>query len=458
MTLIKRLGVVSLILLLTASIILDVGYICYSIFNKDFTTGINNIGKQDAFDVKPLDPEDEDDPRNHEWFIEAQYYSNENNNGIELQEIKFNSFSAPTMLSTDRKRQVMQYVGNVLDDDSANQVLSGGKKIYQFNAWERERLSKNYLTMYMDSSDDQSAKDLVAPMFNYYSTMSDDIYADWEGLSSSLSRGTEMIVRMDDEAYMIRLNGSAYAGKINDGYIFFIPIKERDSYFNYLYGAVFHDIMSGIATNSVGEGTFYTVIDLSKYFTVTHHYDAESKRWEDVSNDADKIFVNSAIKFTYSKDGAQSSRESLAHIINGDPTWNVEKYDYNTDYWQERVKCTLTAKDLEYRYSETLGGYLVSMPLAMKNNFKNMPKLEVTIDLDLNNQYLTSRKINLVGLDYNAFENLRLNTLVIRGSGNFTCLENSLNNTYLATLKRSAGLTLIKQGDVINTEYMEVIL
>lgn len=113
MNLIKRLGIVSLILLLTASIVVDVGYICYSIFNKDFSMGINNVGDQDAVDAEPLDPEEENDPRNHEWFIEAQYYSNENNNGIELQEMKFNSFSAPTLLSADRKRYVMQYLGNI---------------------------------------------------------------------------------------------------------------------------------------------------------------------------------------------------------------------------------------------------------------------------------------------------------------------------------------------------------
>lgn len=444
MTFIKRLGIVSLILLLTASIIVDVGYICYSIFDKDFSMGINNLGKQDGLDVKPLDPKEEDDSRNHEWFIEAQYYSNENNNGIELQEMKFNSFSAPTLLSADRKRYVMQYVGNIFDSFA------------DFNPWrDAGWFYGNFMTDGLRSKDDDEAKNKVATIFNYYTATNDDLMADWKGLGSQLTRGTEMIVRMDNEAYMIRLNGYEYAGKGDKITIF---DKGHDLYQNYLYGAVFHDVMSGILSNSIGEGTFYTIIDLSKYFTITHHYNTESKRWEYVTKDADKVFTYSAIKFTYSKDGVASSRESLAHVINGDPSWSMAKYDYNTDYWQERVKCTLTAKDLSYRYSETLGGYLVSMPLPMKNDFKYMPKLEVTIDLNLNDQYLTSRKINVVGLDYNAFENLRLNTLIVRGNGEFVCLENSLNNTYLTTLKHNASLTLAMHGDVINTEYKEVIL
>ncbi len=451
MTLIKRLGIVSLILLLTASIVVDVGYICYSIFNKDFSMGINNVGDQDAVDAEPLDPKEEDDPRNHEWFIEAQYYSNENNNGIELQEMKFNSFSAPTLLSADRKRYVMQYLGNVENLYNATQ-----KRIWDYSYIDDP--DNNFLGESTKKNLDKF-QNHKSPAFNYYSATNDDLMADWRGMGTELTRNTQMMVKIGGEAYMIVLDGcmvSRYTYKSS------IPLIRYFSgrvpvYAHYMYGLVFSDIMNGIDTNSIGEGTFYTTIDLSKYFTVTHHYNTESKRWEDVENDADQIFTYSAIKFTYSKDGAVSSKESLAHVINGDPSWSMAKYDYNTDYWQERVKCTLTDKDLAYRYSETLGGYLVSMPLAMKNDFKDMPKLEVTIDLNLNDQYLTSRKINLVGLDYNAFENLRLNTLIIRGNSNFTCLDNSLNNTYLTTLKRSSGLTLTMQ-DAISSDYVEVIL
>ena len=59
----------------------------------------------------------------------------------------------------------------------------------------------------------------------------------------------------------------------------------------------------------------------------------------------------------------------------------------------------------------------------------------------MNATYLTQKEINIVGLDYNAFENLELDTLTIRGgTQTFYLLEKSLFGTNLQTLNKSSGI------------------
>ena len=72
-----------------------------------------------------------------------------------------------------------------------------------------------------------------------------------------------------------------------------------------------------------------------------------------------------------------------------------------------------------------------------KKLFAEIPRAKVNITLDLNAPYLTQKEINIVGLDYNAFENLELDTLTIRGgTQTFYLLEKSLFGTNLKTLNK----------------------
>ena len=89
-----------------------------------------------------------------------------------------------------------------------------------------------------------------------------------------------------------------------------------------------------------------------------------------------------------------------------------------------------------------------------KKVFADMPRTKVNITLDVNND--ANKRI--VGLDYNAFEGLELDTLIIKGSGQFYCLDKALHNTNLQTLKYSDGITLDIADNAINTEYKEEII
>ena len=67
----------------------------YHFFVKDTTIGVNNVNDQLALDVKKADEltEEEKDEFEERWFMEASYYSNAKNNGVQLQELKYNYFT-----------------------------------------------------------------------------------------------------------------------------------------------------------------------------------------------------------------------------------------------------------------------------------------------------------------------------------------------------------------------------
>ena len=112
-----------------------------------------------------------------------------------------------------------------------------------------------------------------------------------------------------------------------------------------------------------------------------------------------------------------------------------------------------------YRYSEIYDGYFVSLSMDGKKLFSEMPRAKVNITLDLQSDYLTANEITVVGLDYNAFDGLEIDTLTIKGAPQtLYMLEKSLNDTGLKTLKRSRGVILDGIQSAINNEYSEVVI
>ena len=109
-----------------------------------------------------------------------------------------------------------------------------------------------------------------------------------------------------------------------------------------------------------------------------------------------------------------------------------------------------------YRYSEVYDGYFLSLSMDAKKLFADMPRAKVNITLDMDNPSLEH---GIVGLDYDAFNGLEIDTLTIRGgTQTFYLLEKSLNDTQLRTLKRTRNITLDGMQNAINSEYAEVIL
>ena len=196
---------------------------------------------------------------------------------------------------------------------------------------------------------------------------------------------------------------------------------------------------------------------MSEYFTIRSFVKNTGKYKQDDVTDIIKSY--SVLKFHYDENGAKNSTQSMFGCIDCNPNYDVSEDTINTTYWQERMVYTLNEDDFSYRYSDVYKGYFVSLTMDTKKLFADMPRAKVNINIDLQSDYLSNKEINIVGIDYNGFENFEIDTLTITGNAQtIYLLDKSLSNTKLQTLKYSNGITFDIAENAINNEYVGVVL
>ena len=393
------------------------------------------------------------------YFLEVNCFSNDKHNGIQLQELRMNYFTSYRLTSADYRSTGMQYIGNYeglpLDTWDGNSEV---KFINPFGSNDR----------YYGTSETsvKIANDYVDKNFYYYDTTNG---VSWNGvtnengsIATELKRTTEFVIKIDNRAFAIKLD--KYKDKdIGDvRNVFGIGWKVGDIYnrYYYTYGSLFQSCMQAVKTNSAGYGDYYITVDLSSLFSIKE-YDVETGKYK-TDDVTDVIKTYSVLKFHYDENGARTSGQSMFGIIDNNPKYDLVEETVDTTYWKERMtynldcNSKLNGKDLfTFRYSEEFDGYFISLSLDAKKLFNDMPRTKVKITID------TSFKDKpIIGLDYNAFEGVEIDTLTIKSKTaiKFNLLENSLNNTSLQTLQRSDGVTLEIAENAITTEYKEVVV
>ncbi len=433
MKVLKIIGNCCLVFLTVLSICVIIAFVYYHFFVKDTTIGVNNVNDQLAVDVKKAEEltEEEKDEFEERWFMEASYYSNAKNNGVQLQELKYNYFTGYNLTSDQYRSTGMQYMGD-------------------FNTYSSEVNSK------------EEAQNKVLSEFYYYDTTNGITWSGFKGqygsVSTTLNREQQFIIKIDDRPFSIQLTGKYDI----HGKFLFIKYKKGTAYFD--YGDVFDCVFTAIKSNDKGYGDYYITLDLSQYFTIKE-YDTATKKFK--ADDVTDIIKNYAVlKFHYDENGARNSTQSLFGSIACNPSYDTEQDKIDTTYWQERMTYSLDenskldGKELfTYRYSEVYGGYFLSLTMDAKKLFADMPRAKVNVMLDLESQTLIDRELNIVGLDYNAFEGVELDTFTIKGKGTtLYLLEKSLGDTNLQVLKRNFSIKLEIANGAINSEYREVFI
>jgi len=430
MKVLKTVGNVCLAVIVLVAICVIIAFVYYHYFVDDITQGTNNINDQIGVNVKSEDEltEEEKDAYSERWFMEANYYSNAKNNGIELQEIRYNYFRGVELLDTQYRATGMQFLGN-------------------------------FRTYTQQVANEKEANSRLLDEFYYYDTTDgisyDGCLGQYGSIGTLLNRDEQFIIKIDNRPFSIQLTGKV------DHYGPLGWICWSTTWFD--YGDVFDCVMSAIRSNNRSYGDYYVTLDLSKYFSIKE-YDTATKRFK--SDDVTDIIKNYAVlKFHYDENGAMKSTQSLFGIIATNPRYGMGD-EVNTTYWQERINydldvtSKLNGKDIfDYRYSETYKGYFVSLSMDGKKLFADMSKAKVNVVLDLSSEYLSKQGIYIVGLDYNAFEGVKMETLTIKNATRrFYLLDKSLYDTQLKTLKYSKSLTLDFGNDVINTDYTGVAI
>jgi len=268
-----------------------------------------------------------------------------------------------------------------------------------------------------------------------------------------MNRDSAFVIKIDNRPFQIQLTGSyTWTTYERQWYTLWIWNRPITNVLYYNYINVFSDCMQAIRSNSAGFGDYYVTVDLSEYFTIKE-YDSETGKYLD--DDVTDIIKNYAVlKFHYDENGARNSTQSLFECIDCNPSYDVEDKNIDTTYWQERMVYNLTNENLVLRFSEVFNGYFVSLSMDTKLLFEEMPRSKVNIIIDL----IYDDK-NIIGIDYNGFENFEIDTLTINGENQtFYLLDKALFDTNLQTLKYSNGVTFDFGIDSVNNEYLEVVL
>lgn len=421
----KVIGNCCLVFLAFIAVLVSIVYGYYHFFVKDKTVGVNNVADQIGIDlIQKADDltEEEINVFEERWFMEANYYSNDNENGIQLQELNFNYFTNYHISSNDYRSTGMQFLGDYKHHDVT--VSS-----------ESER--DNYVFKdfyYYDTTDGVS--------FNGY-------YGNNASVNVLLKRNTSFTIKIDNRAFEIQLD--KYWSKKHGWWIF-----GYTEYHYYTYSELFESVMNAIESNSAGYGDYYIVLDLSDFFTI-REYDGNGKLKTDDVTDIIKNYA--VLKFHYDANGARNSTQSMFNCIACNPSYDTQDDIIDTTYWQERVVYCLKDNNFDYRYSNTYNGYFISLNMDNKKMFEEMPRAKVNVLIDLNSTYLHDNNLNIVGVDYNGFENVEIDTITIKGNNQtFYLLDNSLHNTQLKTLQHSSNIVLDISQIAINSDYVEVQL
>ena len=403
----KTCGNVALILLATLSVIVMVMYAWFAVFVDAKTIGVNNISDQIAVDVKSADELSADELAQFEerWFMEANYYSNDKNNGMELQELNINYFTSHELKQEDYRATGMQYIG-----DFKYETVSSPN----FGADLAEKVASSAVEnrfYYYDTTDGISFNGYAGDMFNNSS------------VATVLNRDATLIIKIDNRPFAIQLDGERTTG----WWIF------GETYI-YTYADLFEAVMQAIESNSAGYGDYYITLDLSELFSI-RELSSDGKFLADNVTDIIKNYA--VLKFHYDENGASRSSQSMFGKISN----NSVIGEYDVDYWQERMVYTLSEKDLTYRYSETFGGYFVSFNLATKEFFEEMQRTKLLLNFDFSSLWVEEKGYNVIGFDYNSFEGFEIDTMTIKSAPKtLYVLDDAFKDCKLTTLKHSSGI------------------
>lgn len=425
---IKVIGNCCLVFLAVISVCISLAFGYYHFFVKEVTTGTNYIDNQIGLDIINSADLTEEQKNEYEerWFMEANYYSNSKNNGIAVQELNFNYFTDYSLTSDKYRATGMQYMGDLKQSD-----------------------------LIISKTTEKEAQKYQSSSFTYYDT-TDGISYSGNKLNTQLNRESAFTIKIDNRAFQIQLTGSyEWSEWYGHWYTLGIPVEHKNIlYYNYLN--VFADCMDAIRSNSAGYGDYYIIVDLSEYFTI-REFDVETGTYKE-DNVTDIIKNYSVLKFHYDENGLANADQSIFGQIECNSNYGI-KENVDTTYWQERMVYTLNEDDFSYRYSEVYDGYFVSLNMSTKKLFADMPRAKVNINIDLQSQYLLDNEINIVGIDYNGFENFEIDTLTFTGNTQtIYILEKALYDTQLQTLKYSNGITFDFAENSINNEYVGVVL
>ena len=351
-----------------------------------------------------------EDPQTGEQLptIEANYYSNNNDNGYEVIELLFNCYSGIS-------KQAIYSRGFQL-------VINGdGTKLYQYNRYDGVNFETGH---------------------EY----------EWGDIMVIDINGTTYGVALDGTYTVTTKNfnlGKAIWHTISG---LFTGWNYEENAYNYdtkTYEYTFEDLLIkvGQILKSSSNGTGDSVISLVDLGDFLHIYEIDENGQVSGEPVGNRTLTNSyfTMQTHYDNRGMVWAKQSMFGSVAGDSQFNISGIADNVDYWKVTSEVRLTEQDFVARYLTSENGYYYALSTEKINELKNFENIEINVDFNISN----FEEVNVLGLDYYALYGLKIKTLTISSSTqrDFKLLVGSLKDTGLTSIEtNNVNLVNINSG------------
>lgn len=365
------------------------------------------------------------------YFVEIEYYSNENNNGLECFEMKFNYLLDERQ--SDFYSQGLQIVADT-KEDSIKLSLSEDSVDRKFSGWTPggNRYNRDVFYNYEVESG--------AKMINYASgTDYDTTIISTNPIGDKSYFRIQLGDENDSQMYLMKFKSSYrdtrepkvysdYIGHKNYNPAFYCYYSD-DYYIAYDYTYFVNLLYTALSSDTLANGTqsamlfeFGNIFDYYEYDSTTKVY--KTQPLEDSTKVQKQITSYYSIYVKKHADGIQKASQSLFNCVQGSSTFNLTEDYSKDDYFIGRTVVTCNNKDFDY-IKVTNNYYQLSLKESFIEEYsKYGDKIVLSVCIDLDE--LESKNINFLGLSENS------------GLKNFEILE--------------CYTTQTKDGEVVKTE------
>lgn len=306
---------------------------------------------------------------NEQFVLNVNYYTNENNNGVKLFEVKINNYIDTDTATTDNPvvySKGVQFVGDVDCSFTSPKFTSYGVLSSTFLSW-YEVKSKN-ATCYYDTQNNVSARSTV-----------------------KLDDDSQFRISIGDDVYLMAFYGTDTYKTVN--YPFWTKIYQEKYDLSYLIGSLYN------IADSVDFGSGQITQDFGKLFKFKKFengaYGGEWLSSETVMNG--KLQKNFYDYFTINlhkyKDGATKASDSLFKIINYNANFEIVDKSKADDYFNGSQIIVLIEKNFVFTLVDSSAKkYKLELSENTKKYLDEHPNNAVSVALD-------TEKLSALGIE-----------------------------------------------------------
>lgn len=330
-------------------------------------------------------------------IISVEIHSNENNNGVPVYDMKFNSYADTE--GNGLRGFGIQCVGDwkIVNKSDYEVFSTTFDTVGLLKDAERFKVKKEQIEEY---------KNQYANMFESNQTIAfGDFYFYYTGDDGKVYSKIEMdkfddelLIDIDGSYYKLSLKSYEYEVLSNNAWDLIIGNVAETKTSNFTWFEIFDLVMSAAIENSgkVKYDEFpLALMDLSNFVTLEYKADEQYKEIQKTTETRNYF----TIQVNYNKDGLVESADSMFDMVYASSRYNYYAEANINDYWNAYTELCLTEKNVNFVYNTDLKKYYVTLDKEFSSYLETLDNAEISIVLDL--RYLD---IIVYGIDLQHFD------------------------------------------------------